>query len=205
MFMKLLILNLQSVVLSSAVGLFICLIPICSYAYIRLPALFSDGMVLQQKDHVAFWGWATAYEEITIGASWSPNEVKSTAYSTVRWFTHIHTPSAGGPYEINIFGLKDTITLKQVLIGEIWLCSGQSNMEFPLGLQGGWKTGVFNYEKEVEAASYPNIRMFQVKRNTSATLETDIEGKWEYCEPEFAANFTAVAYYFARELAEKMK
>src|SRR3546814_17669075 len=78
-------------------------------------------------------------------------------------------------------------------------------MEFPFGLQGGWKTGVFNYEKEVEAASYPNIRMFQVKRNTSATLETDIEGKWEYCEPEFAANFSAVAYYFDRELAEKMK
>src|SRR3546814_21102014 len=70
MFMKLLILNLQRVVLSSAVGLLICLIPIGSYADIRLPALFSAGMVLQQKDHVAFWGWATAYEEITIGASW---------------------------------------------------------------------------------------------------------------------------------------
>ncbi|WP_262245168.1 sialate O-acetylesterase [Parapedobacter soli] len=186
---------------------FVCIltwfIPVHAYADLRLPALFSDGMVLQQNASVAFWGWTTPFDEITIRTDWGLREEKATADSTGRWFVRIPTPSAGGPYEIKVSGVGDAIVLKQVLIGEVWLCSGQSNMEFPLGFQGRWKTGVFDYEKEIKAASHANIRMFQVKRHTAATPQTDVNGKWEYCEPEFADNFSAVAYYFAKELAAK--
>lgn len=185
------------------VYILIWLIPVHVYADLRLPALFSDGMVLQQNTSVAFWGWAVPFDEITIRSDWGRLEEKAIADSTGRWFVRISTPSAGGPYEISVSGVEDTIVLKQVLIGEVWLCSGQSNMEFPLGFQGRWKTGVFDYEREIEAASHATIRMFQVKRHTAAIPQTDVDGKWEHCEPEFADNFSAVAYYFAKELAEK--
>ncbi|HWK57626.1 MAG TPA: sialate O-acetylesterase [Parapedobacter sp.] len=191
------------VILLRLVYILALFIPLQAYADLRLPALFSDGMVLQQKTHVAFWGWAAPFEEITFRTDWGLNGETATADSTGRWFTRILTPSAGGPYEIRVCGAEDSTVLKQVLIGEVWLCSGQSNMEFPLGFLGRWKTGVFDYEKEIDAASHPNIRMFQVKRRASATPETDVEGKWAYCEPEFAGDFSAVAYYFAKELAAK--
>src|SRR5690606_1058288 len=145
---------------------------------------------LQKNASVAFWGWTSPFDEITIHTDGGLQEVYATADSTGRWFASVQTPSAVGPYEIKVAGVEDSIALKQVLIGEVWLCSGQSNMEFPLGFQGRWKTGVFDYEKEIKAASHANIRMFQVKRHTAATPQTDVYGKWEYCEPEFADNFS---------------
>ena len=196
-------------ILRIVIGVFCCgwftLFPLQVYSDLKLPVLFSDGMVLQQKEQVAFWGWANPFEEITVRTGWGVRVEKFIADSIGQWFTRIPTPSAGGPFDIRIYTDGDSAVLKQVLIGEVWLCSGQSNMEFPLGFQGGWKTGVFDYEKEIQEASNPNIRMFKVKRHASAMPETDVEGKWQRCEPSVAGDFSAVAYYFAKELAEKTR
>src|SRR5690606_4461982 len=132
-FQKTIISDCQMVILLRFVYILTWLIPAHAYADLRLPALFSDGMVLQQNASVAFWGWTTPFDEITIHTNWGLHEEKATADSTGRWFARIQTPSAGGPYEIKVDGVEDSIALKQVLIGEVWLCSGQSNMEFPLG------------------------------------------------------------------------
>jgi len=170
-------------------------------AMISVPALFADGMVLQQKHAVAIWGWGKPQEEIVISVGWNNRKVKTKTDNKGNWLTHIKTPQAGGPYSIQLVG-SNTIEIHQVLIGEVWICSGQSNMEFPLGNEGKWKTGVIDYENEMAAANYPNIRLFQVKHTVAQEPQLRIAGKWEACSPETAGTFSAVAYYFARKLIE---
>lgn len=176
--------------------LFGCL---CSYATVKLPALISDNMVLQQKAKITLWGWADAGEPVAVWNSWNNRTVKTKADANGNWRIQLQTIHAGGPYEVRIKS-SNAIAIKNVLLGEVWLCSGQSNMEFPLGKQQGWRTGVFDYEQAVANANEPLMRLFTVKQEVADTPQSDVTGYWSACTPSTAANFSAVAYYFARKL-----
>ncbi len=168
-------------------------------AAIKLPAIITDNMVLEQRSKVTLWGWAAAAEPITVQCSWTPTPVRVTADKEGAWKVAVKTVAAGGPYTITFKG-SNQITVKNVLLGEVWLCSGQSNMEFPLGKQTGWRSGVFNYEQEVAKANDPQLRLFTVKQEVADAPLQDVSGSWQACNPQTVAGFSAVAYYFGREL-----
>lgn len=162
-------------------------------AEIKLPAIFSDNMVLQQKSDVAFWGSATPEKNVTIRTSWNGKSYSVRAGSDGRWKTKIQTPTAGGPYNITISDGKP-VTLKSVLIGEVWVCSGQSNME--MTMRGYNNQPVTGSNESIATSANNNIRLITIKRKTSLTPVYDIEGEWKICEPESVADFSATAYHF---------
>ncbi len=172
-----------------------------SEAKVVLPSIFTDNLVLQQKSNTLIWGSAEIGKSISIKTSWNNKEYKSIADKNGEWEIKVNTPSYGGPYSIQISD-GDVTQLNNILIGEVWLCSGQSNMEMPLA---GWGQ-VINYEKEISEANYPQIRLLQAKKNTSNSpllnVELDNAG-WQECAPESVSNFSAVAYFFAREIYKK--
>ncbi|MCK5766356.1 MAG: chitobiase/beta-hexosaminidase C-terminal domain-containing protein [Bacteroidales bacterium] len=159
------------------------------FAQIELPAIFSDNMVLQQEFACPVWGWAKPGERITVKSSWDKNAITTVAGHTGNWNLKLSTPKAGGPYFVTI----NADTLHNVMIGEVWICSGQSNMQWALSQTDS--TG-----QEIENADYPDIRLFYVARDNADEPKKDCYGKWEVCSPESAATFSAVAYYFGKEL-----
>lgn len=183
-------------------GLLLLIASSNSYADVKLPAIISDNMVLQQNTTISLWGWADAGEAIEIKNNWNNTIAKTTADNKGNWLVHLKTPKAGGPYNIIISG-KNKIELHNVLLGEVWLCSGQSNMEFSLEKQQNWKTGVFNAEDEIAKANFPFISMFTVEKNTSTIPLDDVKGSWNICSPQTAGNFSAVAYYFAKKIQKE--
>ena len=170
-----------------------------AFADIRLPAVISDNMVLQQNTRVALWGWADKDEKITISTSWNKQVVRVTADDNGNWKAYLNTIKYGGPYTITFQG-KNIISLVNILLGEVWLCSGQSNMAFSLEKQQSWMTGVLNAEQEIAQADHPNMRFFSVQRNTSGAPADDLGGDWKLCSPANAGKFSAVAYYFGKEI-----
>ena len=133
-------------------------------AKIKLPALFSDNMMLQQKSNAPMWGWAEKNGNLTIKTSWDAKIYKAKADNSGKWNLLIQTPSAGGPFTIEITEGKEKITIKNVLIGEVWLCSGQSNMEMPLrGFQG---QPVKDGNEIIVRSTNKNIRLITVPRST---------------------------------------
>jgi sialate O-acetylesterase len=169
---------------------------------IILPAIFSDHAVLQQKENAEIWGEAAPNTEIVIAGSWG-EKAEAISDSNGRWEAKIQTPEAGGPHQIVISSKRETITLNDVMIGEVWLCSGQSNMEMPLKgflpnepIEGG--------EEAIKSADFPRIRMFTVKRNLTPLPQEDYEGEWAVCSPDTAGDFSAAAFYFGRKLHQTL-
>lgn len=165
-------------------------------ATVTLPSFFTDNMVLQQKSAVPFWGESDA-KSITIATSWDKKTYK-TNVENGKWNVVFKTPVYGGPYTITIN--DGTIkTLNNILIGEVWLCSGQSNMEMPLE---GWGK-INNYKEEIANANYPQIRLLQAEHVESTlplhTLKVQHDG-WNVCSPQTIADFSATAYFFARKI-----
>ncbi|AVR45628.1 9-O-acetylesterase [Christiangramia fulva] len=175
------------------------------FAEIKLPSLVGDRMVLQQKSAVNLWGWAKPGEQIDVKLGWEKENLHTTADENGNWKFTVHTPAADGKaYDIVLKG-ENTIKLHDVLLGEVWLCSGQSNMFFPVGRQEGtWKTGVQNYQQEIEQADYPNIRLFTVGLDVSQHPEEDVKGSWKRCSPETVESFSAVSYFFGRNLKQEL-
>ena len=168
------------------------------FANVKLPAIFSDKMVLQQRSKVAVWGWADAGEEITIKNSWSDKTYRTKANESGNWKLMMQTPKAGGPYDITIAG-SNVVVLNDVLIGEVWFCSGQSNMVMSL------KTS-YESAKEIPVADLPDIRYFSVKRQYGPETFTDVSGSiWQKTSPGNAGSFSAVAYYFAKKIHKDLK
>lgn len=166
-----------------------------------LPALFSDHMVLQQNTYVSVWGWYKSGGKVTVRGSWMDNAVSAKGDENKKWITKIPTPSAGGPYTLMIKG-GQSVVLNSVMIGEVWLCSGQSNMEMPLT---GWENQpILNSDTAIASANLPNIRFFQVERAESAVPLDDCVGQWTACTPATAAEFSAVGFFFGRELSQKL-
>ncbi len=168
------------------------------FANVKLPAIFSDNMVLQQRTKVAFWGWADAGEMIKITGNWSANSVSVRADASGNWKVMMKTPKAGGPFTINING-QNSIVLKDVLIGEVWVCSGQSNMVMSLKASD-------NGKEEGAIADNPSIRYFSVSRQHGSKEFNDCPGSvWKKTTPSTAPSFSAVAYYFAKKINQELK
>jgi len=168
------------------------------FSQLSLPAMFTDNMVLQQKTEAPMWGKAQPNSSVKIVPSWDRKAYSAQADAAGQWKTTIPTPSAGGPYQIKVTA-TNSITLNNVMIGEVWICSGQSNMEMPLS---GWGK-INNYEKEIAAADYPKIRLLQVEKATSSYPLDDVNvvsGGWQECSPATISGFSATAYFFGRDL-----
>jgi sialate O-acetylesterase len=180
------------------IGLF-ALTSVGSHARVRLPAVFSDHMVLQQNTRVAIWGWAEPSEKgIRIVGSWNPKDtVVVNASNGAAWSAMLPTGAAGGPYTLTVLG-SSKVELKNVLLGEVWVCSGQSNMEWSVN------AGVIGSEAEVPKANQPNIRIFQIPRLSAAYPQQDCPATWTECTPETMRSTSAIGYFFAKEVQQKM-
>jgi len=167
-------------------------------AMVVLPEVITNNMVLQQKDETIFWGKANQGKDLGIVTSWNNKKYTVRVGSDGAWKLKISTPVAGGPYTIS-FNDGDLVTLKNIMIGEVWLCSGQSNMEMPLG---GWGK-IKDYQQEIANANYPQIRILKVKKAISNTPTQDFKTNtmgWQECSPSTIAEFSAAAYFFARNI-----
>ncbi|MDR3094207.1 MAG: 9-O-acetylesterase, partial [Bacteroidales bacterium] len=176
-----------------------------SAARITMPKVFTDNLVLQQQTQAPIWGLATPNQEVTIITSWDKKTHKVRADQAGKWRVNVQTPVGGStPYTITISDGK-AVTLKNILIGEVWICSGQSNMDMPVA-GWGW-TKVNNYEQEIAAADYPQIRLLQVDKVASNQPLDDLKGTgqgWQVCSPATIPEFSAVAYFFGRNLYENL-
>ncbi|MCS7253449.1 MAG: sialate O-acetylesterase [Armatimonadota bacterium] len=176
-------------------------------ADIKLPSLFSDRMVLQRGTNVAVWGEASPNERLTIRLSPQDNasegkqavEVRCTASANGAWKAYLPPMQSGGPYELTVSSDDgSSVRVRDVMIGDVWICSGQSNMEWSVANSA-------NAEQEIANANYPNIRLFMVRKVVSDVPVDDPKGEWKACSPETVRNFSAVGYFFARELYQHLK
>ncbi len=163
---------------------------------VQLPSIFSNNMVLQQNEPIPIWGKATPEGKVTVLL----NKTKrgTTANEDSTWSLELPAMEVGGPHKLQIVG-KDTITFENVMVGEVWVCSGQSNMQ--------WQVAQSQYaEREIAEATYPDIRLFTVERTTSINPQEDVQADaWEVCSPETVPTFSAVAYFFGRHLLEELQ
>lgn len=168
-----------------------------------LAPLFTDNLVLQQKSDAPIWGKGKPGATVSITASWG-KKAKSIVQPDSNWIVKIQTPKAGGPYAISFVHDGDTTMLKNVLIGEVWLCSGQSNMEMPLE---GWPPDnpINNSATEIQHAVFPKIRLFTVDHAISLEPKDNCIGSWKECRPEVAARFSATAFFFGKRLHQELK
>ena len=164
-----------------------------SYANIQLPAVLGSNMVLQQQSNVKLWGWAAPAEMIYITASWNnkTDSVKTTR--DANWQMVVQTPAAGGPYSITFKG-NNTITLENVMIGEVWICSGQSNME----MNEQW--GLPDVRAELPTCANKNIRFFYIPKTTATAPQDDTKAQWTVCDSNTLKAFSAVGYFFGKKL-----
>ncbi len=169
---------------------------------IILPPLISSNMVLQQQTKAALWGKADANAAITVTTSWNNKVYKTTADASGRWKVMVATPKASGPYDIS-FSDGSVITISNVLIGEVWICSGQSNMEMTFKGFGPTTQPVLN--QPGAEANIPTLRLFTVKRATGATPKETAEGSWDVSTTAVATGFSAVAYQFGKMLVDSLK
>ncbi|HSE20434.1 MAG TPA: sialate O-acetylesterase [Pyrinomonadaceae bacterium] len=166
-----------------------------AFAKITVPSLIGDNMVLQSGKQVRIWGHGDPGEQVSIEIA--GQKAKAVTDTTGNWATKIGPLKAGGPVDLTITG-SNTLTIKNVLVGEVWICSGQSNMEWPL-------INARNGAEEVAKANYPEIRLFTVQKATSSTPLDDVKGNWVVTTPDKVGQFSAVGYFFGRELNQKLK
>jgi sialate O-acetylesterase len=164
-------------------------------AKLRLPPIISDGMVLQRDRAVTIWGTAGMREAVTV--SLAGQSVSTVADQDGKWQVKLAAMKAGGPYEL-VVKAQDTVTVHNVLVGEVWLCSGQSNMAFGMG-------GVVNAQQEIAQVNNPDIRMFGIPYTTALVPQESVEGTWRTATPQNAPYFSAVGYFMARELQKALK
>jgi sialate O-acetylesterase len=180
--------------------MFLCLLITFSNAgaQVKLAGLFTDNMVLQQQTQVPVWGWDKPGTTVVITETWSNKTYRVVAGADGKFVQKITTLVAGGPYQLNISDGK-IVTLKNVLIGEVWLCAGQSNMEIPM--KGYKSQPILNTNEDILESGNSNIRLFNVPRGSTTTLQTDIKpGQWQEASPVYVAKFSAVGYYYGRLL-----
>lgn len=181
-------------------------LPLTAAAAVQLPNLFSDHAVLQRDRPVRVWGGAHAGEKVTV--KFHEQTVSVETDPTGYWEAWLKPEAAGGPYTLTVSGDAASAPLerKDILVGDVWLASGQSNMEFPLtGFLGANPAPMKDSEKEIAAANHPKIRLLVQKKLTSATPLTEASDTWTECTPETAKSFSAVAYFFGRTISEREK
>jgi sialate O-acetylesterase len=176
-------------------GLILWLVDSRVLADVRLPAIFSDHMVLQQDEACAVWGWAEAGEEVSVTIAGQTRSIK--ADKDGRWTVRLGKLKAGGPHTLTVKG-KNSLVVSDVLVGEVWLGSGQSNMAMTVNR-------CKDYEQEQAAAKLPRLRMFTVERNPQPGPQADCKGRWVICAPDTVGAFSATAYFFGRKLHQELK
>jgi sialate O-acetylesterase len=183
--------NMKRLVLCMAV----LLVARFAHANVTLPRIFGDNMVLQRNKPIPVWGWAGANEKITVQFNKQVKTVK--ADKAGQWKIALDPEQAGGPFTLTVKG-KNSLTINNILVGEVWICSGQSNMEWPVNSSN-------NREEEIRNANYPQIRHIKIPNITATSPLKDIpSGDWKVCTPENVPAFTAVGYFFARELNKQL-
>ncbi|HYE53317.1 MAG TPA: sialate O-acetylesterase, partial [Chitinophagaceae bacterium] len=166
------------------------------YANVKLPKIFSDHMVLQRNQPIHIWGWADANESIKVSLGKATRTTKASAQG--KWEVNLPAMKEGGPYTLQVSG-RNSIELKDIYLGDVWICSGQSNMEWPLSASA-------NAKQEISQADHPMIRHFKIPRAVQVQPQDDVQGgQWQVCSPSTAGSFTAVGYFFARELYKELK
>ena len=166
-------------------------------AEVRLPSVLSGNMVLQQQSRANLWGWCEPGEKVVVTAGWDGQVDSVKGDRDGRWKLQVATPSAGGPYSITIKG-SNTIVLENILIGEVWVCSGQSNME----MCETW--GMPDVRAELPSCYNEKIRLFHVPRTTAASYQDNCSGKWTVCDSNMLKQFSAAAYFFAKRLNKEL-
>lgn len=164
-------------------------------AEIKLPAIFGNHMVLQQQTEAAIWGIASPNKNVKVTSSWNKKSYSAKADNNGKWKLKVETPSAGGPYSIKISDGSE-VTLNNIMIGEVWVCSGQSNMQ--MTMSGYRNQPVLGSNEAIATSENDDIRLFTVKREKSLEVQSDFTGEWQECKPENVADFSAAAYYFGR-------
>ncbi|RQO72759.1 sialate O-acetylesterase [Pedobacter sp. KBW01] len=166
-------------------------------ADIRLPNVLASNMVLQQKSTTKLWGWASPAEKIKITTSWDNKTIEVTATGNADWQASVQTPAAGGPYTISFEG-QNKVVLEDILIGEVWVCGGQSNMEW------SYNQTIKSIKEEFGQLSGLKIRLFQVPKGTSKSPQDDLQASWKVCDSNTLKAFSAVGYYFGKKLNQNL-
>ncbi|WP_029033810.1 sialate O-acetylesterase [Salinimicrobium terrae] len=168
-----------------------------AFSNVSLPSIFSDNMVLQRNDEVKIWGWAKPGEVVRISTTWAADTLQTKVGNNGTWEILLSTPDVREPQEITISGYN-TVVLKNVLLGEVWLVSGQSNMEWTAA------AGIDNAEEAIAGAENDQIRFFTVLNRTASCPQQDLDGEWRASTPETMKHFSAVAYFFGKKLNEEL-
>lgn len=170
--------------------LLVLILVTAAHADVKLPSLVGDNMVLQQQKPLKIWGTADPAEKVTV--AFNGQTVEATADAQGAWLATLKPMTAGGPFDMTITG-KNTINLRNILLGEVWVCSGQSNMQWNVA-------NSVNGPQEIAAANYPQIRLFRVPNKTATEPQTDVVSQWQECSPDTVGSFSAVGYFFGRDL-----
>ena len=175
-----------------------CVLAACAFTFatnadVKLHGLFSDNMVLQRDAPVPIWGWADEGEKVTVEFR---NQKVSTTAKAGKWMVKLKKLKAGGPDELRVNG-KNAIALKNVLVGEVWIASGQSNMEWPMRAS-------FSPDTEIPKTENPTLRLYTVPKLKAEELRDNVDASWVECNPSTTPSFSAVAYYFGRDLAKAL-
>lgn len=170
---------------------------LCVLANVRLPAIIGDHMVLQQNSKVKIWGWADPNEKITLKADWDTTNFHTESSPRATWEIELNTPGAGASHQIIINGYNK-IVINDVVFGEVWVCSGQSNMEMNIN----W--GLTQYASDASNATDTSIRFFYIPKTTALYPQNDVQAKWVLCSPSEMRNFSAAGYFFGKEIHDHL-
>jgi len=186
--------RMRTAVLAIVLSMVLMSVGCAKTAQVRLPNVFSDHMVVQRGMDVPVWGWTEPGARVTVQMGSARAVTEATDDGT--FLVHLPPQEAGGPHTLTVTS-ENTVWVKDVLVGDVWICSGQSNMQMSV-------SRVRDAEKEIARATYPAIRLFTVKRTPAAEPEKDCEGSWVACSPETVGGFSAVGYFFGRALHEHL-
>ena len=169
---------------------------------LRLPAIISNHAVLQQASDVKLWGWGPSTYPVKISCGWNPADtIFANPGKDCAWSTSVKTPKAGGPYSITFISGNQKVVIDDILIGEVWLCSGQSNMEYSFS----WPQGVLDAGDAVAKSANNEIRFFQISHLYNAYPQTNCDGVWKVCSPETVKDMSVVGYFFGKKINEQTK
>lgn len=172
------------------------------FAAVNPSTLFCDHVVLQRNVEIPVWGIAGINERVSVKLN--DSEVNTVADAKGNWMLKLPAQKAGGPFILEISG-ENTLKIQDVYVGDVWLCSGQSNMDMTVAKEDRYWCGVDNEAEEVANADYPLIRIFDVDYTPANEVKKDVVGRWEICSPQTVGHFSAVAYFFAHEIYTKNK
>ncbi|MDQ6889431.1 MAG: sialate O-acetylesterase [Bacteroidota bacterium] len=177
--------------------LFIIHIFSVAHAEVRLPAILGNHMILQQNTDEKMWGWCEPGEKIKISSTWDTTTYNTVGNSDGKWMLSIKTPLAGGPYNLTING-NNKIVLEDILVGEVWACSGQSNMEM------SYSWGIKQYTEDIENGNNKSIHLFHIPRLTAEYPQDDTKAQWVVCNPDDLKTFSLAGYFFGQKLHETL-